>query len=156
MMGALIKGIKTMKEIEAGETTSGKSKTLSEHGNSKGVEKVSDSDFERSAKLEEFMNQILTVIVAKNGTPGSYDVITPNVNGVNQPIILGSEQKIKRKYVESLARSRITNYEQDVPDPRKPENFVMRDITALTYPFSVIHDPHPRGREWLQSILDQP
>lgn len=144
------------KETEAGEVASGRNKTISEHGEGKGIERQTERDLLEIAEVEAFMNQILTVYVAKDGAQGAYDVITPNVNGVNQPIIRGMEQKVKRKYVEALAHSRVTSYLQETPDPTKPENFNMREVTVLTYPFSVHDDPHPKGREWLQNLLDQP
>ena len=125
--------------------------TLDEYSDG-GIQKVSESD----VIGEEFMNDLLEIMVSKDGTPGSYDVITPNVNGINQPIIRGRIQKVKRKYVEALARSRITTYEQLTPDPTNPEKFEMREVTVLTYPFSVLDDPHPKGREWLQNIIAQP
>ena len=144
------------KETDANEAAGRGSKTLGEYGEGKGIEKQSENDIINAAEVEKFMNQVLTVVVAKDGTQGSYDVITPNVNGINQSIIRGIPQKIKRKYVEALAHSRVTNYEQETPDPRKPENFEMRDTTVITYPFSVLHDPHPDGAEWLNNLLAQP
>jgi len=144
---------------EAFEVANGRNMTLGEIGDGKGIEVQSPQDIikmKARADLEEFMNQVLTIEVMKDGTQGAYPVITPNVNGINQPIIRGKVQKVKRKYVEALARSRITNYEQEVPDPSKPDVMDMLDITTPTYPFRVTHDPHPRGSEWLQAILDQP
>ena len=141
------------KENEAGEVASGDKLTLDEISNGKPIEKAADTD---ALDAEAFANDVLTIVVSKDASPGAYDVITPNVNGVNQPIVLGMKQKVKRKYVEALARSRITGYDQEVPDPRKPENFTMREITVLTHPFSVLHDPHPKGDAWLQNILSQP
>lgn len=143
------------KEKEAGEVKNGPNLTLDEVGQGKGVEKVSETEFMAVEKLEAFMNEPIRVVVSKDGTPGALPVIVVTVNGVNQAIIRGREQTIKRKYVEALARSRITNYEQEVPDPRKPENIQMNDITAITYPFSVLGDSDI-GRQWLQAILDQP
>ena len=63
---------------------------------------------------------------------------------------------VKRKYVEALARGRTTKYEQKTMDPSRPENIQMAEKTALTYPFSVLHDPNPKGRAWLKAILAQP
>lgn len=142
------------KETNAENAKSGKDLSLGEIGDPGPIEQQTDNEL--AIRMEAFMNQKVEVIVAADGTPGSYTVITPMVNGVNQPIVRGLRQQIKRKYVESLARSRITSYDQQTPDPGKPEQIVMQDITVLTYPFSVVHDPHPDGGEWLQNILDQP
>lgn len=150
---------KRTKAKEAEEVASGRNMTLGEIGDGKGIEVQSERDIVKmkaAAELEEFMNQILTIEVMKDGMQGAYTVITPNVNGLNQPIIRGRVQEVKRKYIEVLARSRITNYEQEVPDGSKPDVIQMNDITSITYPFRILKDPHPRGGEWLQSILDQP
>ena len=143
-------------ETGAFEVAQGEDKTLAEHGTSKGIEQQSEHDIIKAAEVEAFMNQLLTVVVHKDGTQGAYDVITPNVNGTNQPIIRGEKQKIRRKYVEALAHSRLTVYEQVIPDVNRPENFIMRETTVLAYPFSVMDDPHPDGAEWLNNLLAQP
>lgn len=129
---------------------------LSEIGDPGPIERVSESDFIEVAKTEKFMNDILTIIVHESVEDGSLEIITPSVNGVNQPIIRGIESNVKRKYVETLARSRMTKYVQKTPDPSRPDNIQMVERTSLTYPFSVLHDPHPNGRAWLKAILAQP
>ncbi|MFH1744436.1 MAG: hypothetical protein ABIH23_35990 [bacterium] len=154
-----ITAFKRTREKEAFEAKSGRNMTLSEIGDGKGIEVQSEQDIiklKEKADLEAFMNQVLEIEVMKDGTQGAYTVITPNVNGINQPIIRGRVQRVKRKYVEVLARSRITNYESHTPDTSKPDVITMVDITTPTYPFRVLNDPHPRGYEWLQAIMDQP
>lgn len=143
------------KEREAGEAPKGRSLTLDEVGEPGPIEKVSETEFIETAKLEAFMQEELKVVVAVDGTPGALPVVVITVNGKNQPIIRGRAQLIRRKYVEAMARSRITNYEQEVPDPRKPENIQMIDKTAMTYPFTVAGDSDI-GVEWLNAILAQP
>ena len=125
--------------------------TLGESGN-QAVERASDGDI----KMEKFMNDVLTIEVHSDGREGSLDVVTPVVNGVNQPIIRGRAQSVKRKYVEALARGRITDYEQRISNPSEPANIQMVPKTVLAYPFAVIKDPHPNGRKWLDDILAQP
>lgn len=136
----------------------GKVGTLDEIGAKEGIERVTENDFAKAAELEAFMNEMLTVVVhpAAAAEEGALEIILPNVNGLNQPIIRGKEQNIKRKYVEVLARCRTTKYVQKVPDLTRPENVQMEEKTALTYPFVVIKDPNPNGREWLKAILAQP
>jgi len=131
----------------------GKSIPLSEIGETEPIEKVAEDNFVKAAELEAFMNDSLTIVVHPTTEDGSLDVLTPTVNGLNQPIIRGVQSKIKRKYIEALARCRTTKYVQQVMDPSRPENIQMTERTAITYPFSVIHDPSPVGRQWLESIL---
>jgi len=146
------------KEIEAHDGMLGKGRSidLPEIGDPGPIEKVTDTDITRAADLEMFMNEVVTVVVAQTEAEGALEIITPCVNGINQPIIRGKESRIKRKYVEALARGRTTRYEQRVQNPAEPANIQMIEKTVLSYPFSVIHDPNPNGRPWLQAILAQP
>lgn len=130
--------------------------TLEELGAKEGIEVVAEKDFIASAKLEAFMNEKLKIMVHPDTQDGSLEVIVPNVNAVNQPIIRGQECLVKRKYVEALARGRTTKYVQKVIDASKPENIQMEERTVLTYPFAVLEDPNSLGREWLQNIVAQP
>jgi len=121
------------------------------------VEKVAETQFTKSqAEAEMFANEILTVIVQQDGSDNAVENPCATVNGTSQYFIRGQEQKIKRKYVEALARGRVTKYEQKTPDPTRPENIQMVERNTLVYPFVVVHDPNPKGREWLNSILAQP
>ena len=105
-------------------------------------------------KNEAFSNDLLEIEVHATGDEGALDVITPSVNGVNQPIVRGRRVPVKRKYVEALARSRNTKYSQQLRDTRDPGSLEMVERTVLAYPFVVHHDPAgDRGRAWLQGIL---
>lgn len=144
------------KEIDVFEIAKGSQITLQEIGNGKGIERVTEKDFVKSAELERFMNEKVKIYVHPDGTQGALSVIVVTVNGVNQPIIRGRDQVVKRKYVEVLARSTITTYQQLTPDPTKPENIQMDNIVASTYPFTVREDKNPKGWPWLESIMKQP
>ena len=105
-------------------------------------------------KGEAFANDLLEIEVHASGDEGALDIITPSVNGVNQPIVRGTKQMVKRKYVEALARSRTTKYTQQQRDHRDPSSQEMVAKTVLSYPFVVLKDPAgDRGKAWLQGIL---
>lgn len=146
------------KHLDATTDSLGKGKILNleEIGSPEPIEKVAESDFVKAAELEAFMNEILTVIVHEDGNDNAVENPCPSVNGVNQGFIRGKEQNVKRKYVEALARGRKTKYVQRILDPTRPESIQMVETTSLVYPFSVLRDPNPKGKEWLRSILAQP
>lgn len=144
------------KDFDALETGQGASLSLSEIGKGQSIETVSDKDMLRLFDLEAFMNEPVTIYIHVDGNAGALPVPMPTVNGVNQAIIRGREQVVRRKYVEALARSRITSYEQQVPDSSRPENIQMNPLTSLTYPFTVREDRNPRGRAWLEAIINEP
>lgn len=116
------------------------------------IEKAVEGDID----MEAFMDDRIVIRVAESSIEGENEVIVPNVNTVNQPIIRGREQTVKRRFVEALARCRVTTYEQRVPDLSNPANIQMVPKVILRYPFSVIKDPNPLGKEWLDQILAQP
>ena len=143
------------KEYDAhdGELGKGKDLELGEIGDPGPVEMTAQADL-KDLELEAFMNEMLIVRVHEDSNDNSVEVPCPNVNGLNQPFIRGQDQKVKRKYVEALARCRVTKYEQQ-QDMNRPDNIKMVERTALAYPFTVMHDPNPRGRAWLDAILKQ-
>ena len=128
---------------------------LSEIGEPGPIEPVSENDFVKAMDIEAFMHEIVRITVHQTSDDGSLDVITPNVNGINQPIIRGVSTPVKRKYVEALARSRTPRMVQHTPDASKPHMILMKEDQALSYPFSVDYDPNPKGPAWLRAIIDQ-
>lgn len=145
-----------LKDFEATSVKAGSSFTLSEIHDHRAVEGVEGESLNDAVALEAFMNEKILIHVYPDGASGALEVITPSVNGVNQPIIRGREQLVKRKYVEVLARSRIITYRQEVADPSRPENIQMTPLANMTAPFVVREDKNPRGRAWLEHIMAQP
>ena len=129
-----------------------KATSIGEIGSGGGIERVSETNFMKGLSEEKFMNQILTIRVAANREKGSLLYVNPGVNGVHQPIIRGVESRVKRKYVEVLARATYTTYDQ-VKNPMNPADIKMVPNKVLNDPFEVLHDPSKNGREWLNSIL---
>lgn len=101
------------------------------------------------------MNEYVVIYVHPDAGEGRLNYVCPNVSGMNQLILRGVEQKVKRKYVEVLARSRITDYAPMQPNYRKPEDMAMVPMTNLTAQFEVRGDSE-RGQRWLKAILREP
>lgn len=109
------------------------------------------------AAMLAFMEEELTVVVHET-TDVTDDPIPQVTNdGVNQFFIRGKEQKVKRKFVEVLARAKKTTYTQQLAKDSAGNEFY-RNVphTVPRYPFTVMHDPNPRGRAWLQALREQP
>lgn len=121
------------------------------------VETVSASfDFRQLAASEAFMNEFVTVLVHSTTDENQAPHIIINCNGINQPIIRGVPTKIRRKYLEILARMKETKYQQHTPNPAAPDVTEMRARHGLAYPFEVTEDGNPRGRAWLNNVLAEP
>lgn len=121
------------------------------------VETVAESvDFRQLAASEAFMNELVTVMVHSTTDENQAPHVIVNCNGTNQPIIRGVPTKIRRKYVEILARMKETKYTQHTPNPAAPDVSELRARHGLAYPFDLIDDANPRGRAWLQNVLAEP
>lgn len=115
------------------------------------VEVITNGGITDVAERAAFMEEQVEVFVHKGRSKEDLDVITPSVNGKNQPIVRGHWQPIKRKYIEALARAHTIQYEQKVADPSRPEAFTMVEKKIPDYPFDV-RDDSRRGKKWLESI----
>ena len=106
-------------------------------------------------KLEmlKFMEDVLTIIVHDSTNPMDDPIPMVWNDGRSQAFIRGQEQQVKRKYVEVLARARKTTYTQEkYLDGVGNEAYRNIPHTAPRFPFSVLADPDPRGRDWLKNI----
>lgn len=113
-----------------------------------------DADLRNVAAQAAFMEQELEIEITAPATDNDPTVVILNVNSTNQPVMRGQPQKIKRKYVEVLARMKQTSYTQSATNYMNPEiSNELRPRTAIVYPFQVLHDPHPKGGYWLRHIL---
>jgi hypothetical protein len=121
------------------------------------IETVSENvDFRELASSEAFMNEIVTVLVHSSTNENEPPHIIVNCNGTNQPIVRGIPTKMRRKYVEILARMKETRYNQITPNPAAPDVTHMNARHGLVYPFELLEDTNPRGRAWLTNVLAEP
>ena len=121
------------------------------------IETVAESrDFSQLAADEGFMNELVEVMVHATTDENQAPHVIVNCNGTNQPIIRGVPTKVRRKYVEILARMKETKYSQVTRNPAAPDQIDMVARHGLAYPFELMNDPNPRGRAWLQNVLAEP
>ena len=140
-------------ELYVGGEKAGEAISQQDLGEHKAIEPVTGEQAAKTAiEKEVFMNEPVRIIVMETGEEGSLQVITPCVNGVNQPIVRGRETVVKRKFVDALARCRTTKYQQR-HNPIERDKIENVPITVQTYPFSVLEDRNPKGRAWLQGIV---
>jgi hypothetical protein len=104
-------------------------------------------------KLEAFMHEIVEVYLPLPKGETRNTPVTVTVSGDRQHVFYNTPQQIKRKYLEVLARSTITNYEQDIEEMYRAGELPRSNVTQA-YPFSVLRDT-PEGISWLQAIQRQ-
>lgn len=103
-----------------------------------------------------FNEEYVDVVVSESTDKNASVLVDVYCNGTPQRFFRGQVQRVKRKYVEILARSRQTNISTTVA-PLGPDGNVVNRIdkhTAVRYPFSVVNDPNPKGSAWLRQILE--
>ncbi|HYN54400.1 MAG TPA: hypothetical protein VES38_06820 [Methylotenera sp.] len=113
---------------------------------------------DKAAKLA-FMEEPVTVMLSESTDKNPERYVFISVNGIGAGpqghpwVPRGVEITIKRKYLNVLAGARqvrYTNYEFTNNDGERGS--AQRAASADIYPFSVIEDQNPRGREWLKQL----
>lgn len=104
-----------------------------------------------------FNEEIIEVMVHESTDENAENPIFTSCNGVPQYFYRGLPQQVRRKYVAILASCK----EHNITTPEYTQNdgsraTAIRRTSSLKYPFSVIHDPNPRGPDWLRSLLKAP
>ena len=125
---------------------------LDELGEQQPIELVAANDIVKPGELDAFMEEFVRVYVYPDAGEGKLHVVCPQVNGINQPIVRGYEQDVKRKYIEAMARSKVTDYAPMQPNFKNPEDMAMIPMTNLTAQFEVRGDSD-KGQRWLAAIL---
>lgn len=86
------------------------------------------------------------------------EVLDPKTNRWNEINCLpvGGVITTKRKYVEVLARAKLdkVSTKHDDATVANPENRIVRN-TSRRAVFQVMHDPSPKGREWLTRLMTE-
>ena len=113
-------------------------------------------DLRELAASEVFMNEMVEVMVHSSTDENQAPHVILNCNGTNQPILRGVPTRVRRKYVEILARMKETKYSQVTRNPAAPDQIDMIARHGLAYPFEMLSDENPRGRAWLSNVLAEP
>lgn len=102
-----------------------------------------------------FNEEYVEVTVHETTDKNAAMLVDVYCNGVPQRFIRGQTQRVKRKFVEVLARAKQTRIKTEVEmRGNDPVNKIVR-TTGLRYPFRVDNDRNPKGQDWLKRILMQ-
>jgi len=129
----------------------GKLAAIAENNVMDDIEIAKDGDVE----LEAFMQEPIEIEVMRDTNPAALQEFDLCVNGFKQRIVRGKPQKVRRMFVEALARSRVVDYEQRPFNPMDDSSLEMQPVAIMTYPFQILRDPNPKGRPWIENIMRQ-
>ena len=100
-----------------------------------------------------FMNEEVTVVVHESTDKASNPFPEVWVNGRVQRFVRGTEQRVRRCFVERLARAKLTTFENvKTKNPDGDDVYVYPSHTGLVYPFAVMGDSD-KGKAWLKRVL---
>ena len=101
-----------------------------------------------------FMEEVMTIRLERTAEKNAPRWHAFYVNGRPEWVPVGVPWKLKRKYVEVIARAQPYDVQTEVVEimGQDPQNKIVRDA-RVKYPFSVVHDPNPAGPDWLAKIL---
>ena len=122
-----------------------------------------DKDYEGELA---FMAEWLTIRLEPSGAENAPDTFPVWVNGrgaeilINNKVVIwthlpvGPEITVRRSVVEIIARSKTMRVQTDHTGElfRQTANKTNRSV-AQTQPFSILHDPSPRGRAWASEMV---
>lgn len=118
-----------------------------------GIEVVAAAGLSDYAKDLVFMEELVEVEVHESTDPNAEPVVDLYCNGIPQRFARGVPIAVKRKYVQILASARQTSMTTTVKvDGDNVVNRINKH-SAARYPFRVLRDDNPRGRDWLRSAL---
>jgi hypothetical protein len=107
------------------------------------------------AKELLFMEEYVTVLIPAGNNPDAEEqFVDVGNNGVRQFIQRGVEQRIKRKFVEVLARAKREKISTpEFTDATGARATKIVRTPALIHGFQVTEDKNPNGHAWLRGIL---
>lgn len=109
-------------------------------------------------KQEElaFLEEFIDVMIHEDSNKFAEPIVQVSVNGRNQFFERGKVQSVRRKFVECLARAKPVAHDNiEFTKQNGERDYMYPSRASLKYPFSVIHDPNPKGRDWLKGILSR-
>lgn len=111
---------------------------------------------EKFANLK-FMEDKITIHIHDTAEKDADPRFEVAVNGRGFVFERGKQYTVPRYIVEGLARAKPVHFRnQEYTDEDGVKGVKWPSSTGLRYGFSVIQDPHPRGGDWLKSVLAQP
>lgn len=123
-----------------------------------GGEEIVSDELELISKeyLDElaFMQEVLKVMIYKGREKNAPMFVPLGVNGKLNWFPVEQEIPMKRCFVEVLARAQPMDVETKIEDEQAehPVNKILRSTRSL-YPFTVTHDPNPKGPAWLAKVM---
>jgi hypothetical protein len=118
------------------------------------IQIVDGPGWQDKAAALAFNEEVIEIMVHDSTDKNASKLVDVYNGGIPQRFIRGQPQRVKRKFVEVLARAKPVGLVTSVShgDDGEVYNKISKSA-ALAYPFSVIRDDNPKGAPWLTKIL---
>ena len=114
-------------------------------------------NFNKKADALAFNEEKVVIFLHETTDPNADQRVFLSVNGRGVWLNRGQNYRIRRKYVERLARAKPEGIQTvSARDADGNHTTHIRKSRALLYPFSVMEDKNPKGSAWLREIMAQP
>lgn len=104
----------------------------------------------------QFGEDNIELMIQPSSEENAPTVIDVYVNGEAKYIPVGQRVTLKRKFVEVLLRAKPisvnTIHDSHTSGKAWIDNKLIRNARAK-YPMSILHDPSPKGEEWLRNVM---
>ena len=118
------------------------------------VERPMESLDNEKVQMLAFMNEMIDVHIHSTNNKEDEKVFELFINGERQFFRRNEKKQVPRRFVDLLARLKPTSYmHHELTRPDGVRDVIYEATSGLRYPFSVVRDPHPRGADWLRSVL---
>lgn len=118
-----------------------------------GIEIVQNVKLDGYAAELAFMEEKIEIEVHESTDQNAQSMVDVYCNGVPQRFIRGQRQVVKRKFVSILADARQTSMKTTIQVQGEDAVNRIDKHSALRFPFSVMRDDNPKGRDWLRLKL---
>lgn len=118
------------------------------------VDRPMESLDSEKVQMMAFMNEDIEIHIHSTTNKEDEKIFELFVNGQREVFRRNERKVVKRKFVDLLARLKPTTFtHHELTRPDGVRDVQYNSHTGLRYPFSVVRDPHPRGNDWLRSVL---
>ena len=117
------------------------------------VATVSEREFKSTVEMEAFLEEEIVIRIHPSGDMNAPAVVPVGCNGEQVWLPRGRAISIPRKFIESLTRYETAYRSEETEGKNNDEGYREVPRASQPYPFTVIRDPHPKGRAWLARVM---
>ena len=110
-------------------------------------------EFKDRESYEAFMREPVVIKFAESRDKNEPPLIFVGVNGAQRWCPRNKPIRLPRYFIERLAQAQEMRFETlPTNDDTIDNRMVTKRHSAASYSFSILHDPNPSGRRWLQRV----